>query len=608
MVNSLDKHWKTVLFSFSGFGPNLLMIIMGAFFTDAINPAAMDPNSLQVINGTCLILPGIFPILWMLSKAFDGIVDIPLAAITDSLSTKWGRRRPAIAVCFIPMVISFVMCWIPFGDQTTYTVWVTFWALIFFTTYTMCMISYYGSFSNVCTNDRDRNRVSNYKSFFDTVTYCLTYALVPLLLEILNLHIHEFVLYISPLFLTILIPMFIIKEGEKYGYPERNGQVEKKLSMKRNIKLTLGNRIFRKWVVIDCCIFFGLQMFLVGMNALIIGGMGFSGAEMTIINTFAFAPVPIMLYVFNKIVNKKGLRFGLQASLLVFAISIMSFVFSSLYVTGGNKVMQYVIAITGSLLASFSIGTFFMLPYSIPMKVASVEEKITGVNHSAMYFAAQAFATAITGAIASGAVYENIKLLFIHKPTGEIVNALDVADAAAKMGVDPDQVFNFGLLIVPFVVAVMCMVGFFLAFKLPRRFSEEEIAREIKKTNPDADLSKIQEEVSDDRDSTGVNAFVWFLSMGIFGFVWSYFAIAKAEKATGGKFAALKWLCCLCIPWFGAIYLLKTHGMLKKALEKKGLGIKSKAIYVLSAVLFPILPMNIIALCMLTSDAQKLVD
>ena len=99
---TLDKKWKEILFAASGFGPNLLMILMGAFFTDAINPVALPDGSYQAISTTCFILPAIFPTLWAVSKIFDGIVDIPLAALTDTLKTKWGKRRPPIAICFIP--------------------------------------------------------------------------------------------------------------------------------------------------------------------------------------------------------------------------------------------------------------------------------------------------------------------------------------------------------------------------------------------------------------------------------------------------------------------------------------------------------------------------
>ena len=102
-VRSLDKKWKEFLYACTGFGPNFLMVLMGAYFTDAINPVALGEGSYQAImSGTCFILPLVFPTLYAIAKAFDGIIDVPFAYITDTLSTKWGRRRPTILVCMIP--------------------------------------------------------------------------------------------------------------------------------------------------------------------------------------------------------------------------------------------------------------------------------------------------------------------------------------------------------------------------------------------------------------------------------------------------------------------------------------------------------------------------
>ena len=108
MVRSLDKKWKEFLFSFAGFGPNFLMILMGAYYTDALNPVAFEGNATYqaIASGICFITPAVFPILFALGKVFDGIIDIPFAHITDTLSTRWGRRRPTIAVCFVPMVLA----------------------------------------------------------------------------------------------------------------------------------------------------------------------------------------------------------------------------------------------------------------------------------------------------------------------------------------------------------------------------------------------------------------------------------------------------------------------------------------------------------------------
>ena len=41
MIRSLDKKWKEFVFAASGFGPNLLMVLMGAYYSDALDPAAL---------------------------------------------------------------------------------------------------------------------------------------------------------------------------------------------------------------------------------------------------------------------------------------------------------------------------------------------------------------------------------------------------------------------------------------------------------------------------------------------------------------------------------------------------------------------------------------
>ncbi len=101
----------------------------------------------------------------MIDKVFDGVIDIPFAAITDTLSTKWGRRRPAIAVCAVPMIVSYALCWFPVGgeNQIINTIWIFLWALVFFATYTMCLIAFYGSLSTTCCDKPQRVRVSSYR-------------------------------------------------------------------------------------------------------------------------------------------------------------------------------------------------------------------------------------------------------------------------------------------------------------------------------------------------------------------------------------------------------------------------------------------------------------
>ena len=526
------------------------------------------------------------------------------------------------------MVISFVLCWIPIGGAgdeiwrlTLNTVWTIVNSMVFFASYTMCLIAFYGSLSTVCENEPQRLRVSGYKSFFDTISYCLVYALVPVILSGAKIQINTFVFICSPLMLSMIIPLFLIKEGAKYGYPENRGMSEKQPNLKESVVLTFKNRTFRRWLYVNCCTFFGLQMFLSGMNGLIIGGMGLNGGQMAVLNTFAFAPVPLMLYLFNKVKARYGVRLAYQSCLLMFAVAIMSFFFGSRFVLGeANVTAKMIIGIVGSLAGSWSIGVFFMMPYLAPAQISSVEERLTGKNHSAMYFAGNAVATSIVGAISGSLVYEYVKNLFICKDKFKIVWAQNSEEAFRKLfdmtesplPILPEQtsqVFNLGNLMVPFIVTITCVLGFFIAFKLPKDFTPTILAKDFKDADPSLDISEIEkEEVKEEKSEIiFVQVGLWVLTGSIFGFFWSGFLV-KSIKAFGGKMKGIViYLLSALVP-FGSIYtVIKLRREILRLAEEKGAKVKlCLPLLIILSVIFPLLPVNPIALAILQHSVNKL--
>lgn len=349
-------------------------------------------------------------------------------------------------------------------------------------------------------------------------------------------------------------------------------------------------------------------MFLVGMNAMIIGGMGFNGAEMAMANTCAFAPVPIMLYFFNKLKAKKGVRFTYQSCLLAFAIAIMSFFFASTYVTGGNKPVQYLIACSGGVIGSWAIGAFFMMPYLATSQISSVEEQLTGKNHSAMYFAANAVTTSIAGAISGSLIFESIKNVFTTK-SGGFVWAKGVEAAAEQLGVDVAEVFNFGTMIVPFIVCVVCILGFLLAFLMPKDFAAHIVAREFKRFDPKLDITKFEENIPpvDRQEIIFVQVGLSVLSGFIFGFIWAGMLLGASKEYTKKKGNLVKWFLACVIP-FGSIFVtLRLHNQLIAAAKERGVQLKNKAILLaLSCLIMPLLGMNLVALGILQNDLNRI--
>lgn len=567
---TLNKPWQEILYSFAGFGPNLLMVIMGAYFQNAVNPSALGPTAIatQSIGKVCLVMPALFSVLWFIAKCFDGIIDIPFASITDSLRTKWGNRRLPIAICFIPMVVAYGLCWIPIcGIQQNSignTMWIFAWALLFFATYTMCLIAYYGSLSTVCVDEKQKTRVSSYKSFFDTISYALVYALVPVILSSANLRIDRFVFYCMPIMLTMIIPLFMIKEGVKWeakaialGYDITPLSKEPPVKFLESIKLTVKNKPFVRWVAVNACAFFGLQLFLVSMNALESGAMELNGTQMTITNTFAFAPVPLMLYLFNKLKANNGVRFAFQMALISFAVAILGFFFGSKFFWPNSMEPRIIIACVAGIIGSFGIGSFFMMGYLIPSQISSVEEILTKKNHSSMYFAAQAVTTSIVGAISSSLIWENLKGLFFSTSRSGVVKAGSYKDAAValRLGTNTATVYNLGTFIVPFIVAAFCIIGFIIAFKMPKRYTHEYIGCDIVgKTQYLKSKNRLPKTFVYPFEQGSITVFnaLWVLSGTIFGYIWYYSLINSVNTFNKKKISPWWILLSIFFPFWGA--------------------------------------------------------
>ena len=467
---SLNKRWKEVLFAATGFGPNLLMVLMMAYFTDAVIPTGLKADvGFWSYGGTIIVSTIIFPILWTIGRVFDGIVDVPLAAFTDNLKNKTGKRWIAILIAVVPMVISFALCWIPIfgrsgeltlGQQIGNSVWIFLWSIIFFASYTLALITFYGALSDVCTDQTQRARVSAYKSVFDTISYALVYAAIPAIFKAVGLPIWQVALYGTPVMITILFPIFMQKKVPAEEVVQ--GSEDKNVPIGTSIKLTLESKPFMQWTLVNCIAFFGLQMFLVAQNTLISGVMNLGAGWAAVLNTCAFAPVPLMLYIFNRLRKKYGVRPVFQSALLSFGLCIFSFCVGSQWFWGDQLMPKLIIGAIGGVIGSWGIGAFFMMPYLIPTSIAAVEEEVTGKNHSAMYFAIQALATSIVGAIASSLVYNYLKL-WAENP-GEATG------------------WKFGVSMVPFIVSIACIAGFFFCFLMPKNYTARTTYLDIKES------------------------------------------------------------------------------------------------------------------------------
>lgn len=402
-MKKIKNKWLLLLYGCSGLGLNMINMIMGVHLCNALILDGFDSNAeFWTYENRTLVVVGVWMALSWLIKLFDGLVDIPLSSFTDNLRTRWGRRRPSILIGYIPLLIAYVLFLFPIHHEATLVNTIYFVVLlgIFYSGYTLTMVTYYATFAEIVDNENDRIFLSTVKSICDVVYFSLNFALVPLFVS-LQINIRYIALIFLPLALTMLIPLFMIKErSTKDGVVIAEGcevQTER-VGFITSLRYAFRNKSFLYWLCIVAVMNVGLQLFLGGISVFF-SNVG-DGLNMTFVMASAFVPVPFTLLLYNKILKQRGLKFAFQYILLVFSVGMLLMMICPMLA----EKWQMLWAIMCAVIVSFSIGAFFSITYTVPSQMAADENKKGTVCASTMYFAVQGLFEAMSASFATQVV------------------------------------------------------------------------------------------------------------------------------------------------------------------------------------------------------------
>ena len=429
-MKKINSRKKLALYGCSGLGVNMLNIVVGSYLCSALLTGGFDKHieSWTYLNRD-LVVAGLWAVFVFFAKALDGIIDLPLASFADRLKTKLGRRKTAILIGFIPMIVAYLLFLIPLDKEATVlnTIWFGVILCIFYTSYTLTMLTYYATFSEVTENERDALFLSNSKSICDVVYFSLGFALIPLFVS-LGVNIRIVALIFMPLCLSMIIPFLLLDERE-----EGEELQTRSLTLPVALKTSFQNKAFIIWMVAASVMTIGLQLFLGGINEL----FSSTGLNMTLVMASSFAPVPLTIMVYNKITKTYGLAIGYRYVLTVYTLGMIIMYFCNVNSDNISPLWLTVIAIVGGIFVSFAIGAFFSITYTVPTSLAKAEFERTGKTVATMYFAVEGLFEGIAAGIATGFILVNLK-------------AYDVIS------------------LLPIIVAICCAIAFAISFVFPK--------------------------------------------------------------------------------------------------------------------------------------------
>lgn len=435
-MKKITKKGQLMLYGCAGLGVNMLNLIVASYLCSALLTGGFDKDvQYWTYLNKNLVIGGLWGVLVFVAKIIDGVIDIPMSHFTDNLKSKWGKRKTSILLGFVPMLLSYLLFLLPLSRTAGLlnTIWFALLLMIFYTFYTLTMLTYYATFAEVVEKKEDIVLISNVKSICDVVYFILGYALIPVFVG-LGMNIRIVALIFLPLSLSMIIPIIMLKESPSEEKPEQEQEAvkEPKITLKDSILFSLKSKEFVIWLFVLSVMNFGLQLFLSGINEY----FSTTGLNMSFVMASCFVPVPFTIILYNKIVKRFGLGIAYRYILVVYSIG-MSLMF---FCNAMRESMLLPFAIGCGIIASFSIGAFFSVSYTVPSHIAANRESGTQTA-SSMFFAIQGLFEGISAGLASGIV-----LVFL-KEHGYI----------SYMTI---------------IVAASCMAAFLLSFLLPKSITK----------------------------------------------------------------------------------------------------------------------------------------
>ncbi len=413
-MRKLTKKWQMFLYAIGGMGVNMLNLMVNSYLCSALIASGFNPNVIQyqTFLQRDLVIAGVWAVFGVIAKIIDGVIDVPMASFTDNLKTKFGRRRPALIIGLVPMLIAYVLFTLvtpnPTGATLGNTIFYGITLCVFYSFYTLTMVTYYATFTEIVDRQEDRNFMSNVKSVCDIVYFILGYVVVRMLLNGLN--VRPVSMIVLPIVLTMLIPLFLIREeSTKDGtITLESGEKAVSVNLFKSIAYTFKNRDYILWMIVYSFMTFGVQLFLSGINEY----FSVAGMNMMFVMMASFAPVPFTLLIYNWLTRKFGFGFSYRYTLVIFAVG-MAAMFAVSFVPAGT--LKMVLSIITGLISSFGIGAMFSVAYSVPSELAAEEEKRTGISNAAMYFAVQGLFAGVASGIGGQAVLTWMKTADVVK-------------------------------------------------------------------------------------------------------------------------------------------------------------------------------------------------
>jgi len=315
----------------------------------------------------------------LIGRLFDLLTDPLVGRLSDRTKTRWGRRRPWIALAVPLMMLGVYKLYLP---EPPVSLWYMFgWMSVMWLGWTMILIPYYAWAAELTPDYRERSLVTGSRSFMGTAGQLAAYIAPTIALLAFGIGgTGEVMMMIG---ITVLILLPILTGLTLWKVPEHDDFVPSVMPLWLGMKMMWRNGPFKRLILAFwlnyTALAFTTSMFLYYVlfvvqepKAGILGLSTFYVSNLTAVSFWVWLS------------NRIGKHRAWVASLLL--ISSVNPLYL-IHGPGDFYWMLPIMAVTG-----FSAGAFAALPNSMKADVIDLDALRTGEDRAAIYFAVWSFA------------------------------------------------------------------------------------------------------------------------------------------------------------------------------------------------------------------------
>lgn len=340
-----------------------------------------------IYNITLGMSPTLIGLVLAIARIWDGITDPVMGSFSDNFRSRWGRRRPFIALGALLCALTFPLIWL------VPTSWSGAWAfgyflvttLVFYSAFTVYSIPYLTLGYEMSGDSNERVRIHSVRA----VVSKLTFFIIPWVFAIAQSPMFESTIagmrtlgfIIGGLFIVLALPAVLLTR-ERFA---KQAATQRKIALLDGLKLTLRNRPFRYLVgiVLGMLIANNLVSYLgIYVNTYhcfagdTVAGAALHAKAQTLFAVAGMLSVPI--------VSRLATRYGkLRVIRWCIGCGVLAAVSEFFFYSRAYPQLQYI----SMLLLSPSFSGFWVLVDPMKADTADHDECTTGLRREGAYAA-----------------------------------------------------------------------------------------------------------------------------------------------------------------------------------------------------------------------------